>query len=306
MKKVLIPLYALLLSMLAFSLPAAASDKAFNELIIISGTLSDIGNFASVHGNFPPPFFNNRTTNGPNLEDFFSANIGFTNTASLHLIGPPVGNNFAVFQALASGHGPEDLPAEIDAYLNSRGGVANPDALFFVFIGGSDVIKAAFEVPDDAAASQLLSDAVKGIETAIRRLVAAGAKTVFAPNFTDLGTTPAARKLGIIPRATRISKEYNKKFEAMLDRIDRDLKFDLIRWDFFGFSHDLLRNAASLGYTNTTDACVDLLAAGQCDFDRFVFMTDFFPTSKTHRLFANGVTQVLIERGKDRRKHDRD
>ncbi len=303
MKKAFVSLYALVVSMLTLCLPAASFARPFSELIIFSGSLSDVGNYASVHGNFPPPFFNNRTTNGPNLDDVFAANLGFPNNPSLHLIGPAVGNNFAVFQALAGGHGPEDLPAELDAYLNPHGGVADPDALFFIFIGGTEVINAVL-TPDDAVASQILTDSVNGIETAFRRLVHAGAKRLLIPNFTDLGPLPFARKFASPERATRISLEFERKFQTMLNRTERDLKrdfdFELIRWDFFEFAAGILRHADELGFTNTTDSCLDLLAAGQCDFDKFIFFNDFFPTAKVHKLIGNSLTQMIIERDKAR------
>jgi cholinesterase len=299
MKKAFVRLYALLVSMLTFCLPTTAFAEPFSELIIFSGTLSDVGNFASVHGDFPPPFFNNRTTNGPNLEDVLAANLGFPNDPSLHLIGPPVGNNFAVFQALAGGHGPEDLPEQVNAYLTSRGGAADPNALFFIFIGGTEVINAV-ATPDDRVSSQIVTDSVNGIENAIRTLVHAGAERLLVPNFADLGTTPFARKLGTPRRATRISLEFDKKFQAMLNRVERQLDFELIRWNFLEFAYDVLSHADELGFTNTTDSCLDLLPAGKCDFDRFFFFTDLFLTSKVHKLMGNAVTAAIYERDRAR------
>lgn len=308
MKKTFVALYTLLISVLSLCLPSAGFARPFSELIIFSGSLSDVGNFASVHGNFPPPFFNNRSTNGPNLDDVFAANLGFPNKPSLHLIGPAVGNNFAVFQALAGGHGPEDLPAELDAYLGPRGGVADPNALFFIFIGGTEVINAVL-TPDAATASQILTDSVNGIGTAVRRLVHAGATRLMVPNFTDLGTAPFARKLSTPQHATQISLEFEDKFQKMLKRVERELRaerfeFEIIHWDFLEFSNDVFRHADELGFTNTTDSCLDFLAAGQCDFDKFIFFNDFFPTSKVHRLVGNALTQKLIERDKARCKKE--
>jgi len=299
--KLLVSSCALLLTA---ALPLAASAKPFSELIIFSGSLSDVGNYASVHGDFPPPFFHNRTTNGPNLEDFLAENLLFENKPSLHLIGPPVGNNFAVFQSLAGGNGPEDLPAQLDAYLNARGGVADPNALFYIFISGTEVINAV-ATPDDDAASQILNASVAGIETAMRRLVRAGAKTLLVPNFTDLGTTPFARKLNQVERATRISLEFERKFQAMLKRVDCDLDFELIRWDFLQWSRDFLDHADQLGFTNKTDSCLDVIGEGKCDFDRFVFFNDFFLTSRVHRLIGNAVTQAIYQREDDDRRHNR-
>jgi len=304
MKRVSRLLSVMLLSIVACVLPAAVLAKPHSELIIISGSLSDVGNYFSVHGQFGPPFANNRTTNGPNLDDYFSEMLHFENKPSMHLTGPAVGNNFAVFQSLARGHGPEDLPAQVQAYLTSRGGRADPEALHLLLIGGSDVIDALLN-PNDQASSQILDATVAGQENALRTLVAAGAKKIYAPNFTDLGKTPYAIKNGVTRRATRICKEYNRKYAAMLDRIERQYDFELIRWDFFAYTQELFQHLDEFGFTNTTQSCVDLLPAGKCDPDRFAFLTDFFPTSRVHRLFATAMTQNMIERDRCRRHNGR-
>jgi phospholipase/lecithinase/hemolysin len=299
MKRVSGLLCSTLLSLAACLLPGAVMAKPYSELIIISGSLSDVGNYASVHGWFGPPFYNNRSTNGPNLDDYFSEMLDFPNDPSLHLIGPAVGNNFAVFQSLAGGHGPEDLPAQVQAYLTSRGGKADPEALHLLLIGGTDVINALL-TPDDRAASKILNDAVAGLENALRTLVAGGAKTIYAPNFTDLGKTPYAIKNNVTKRGTRISQEYNRKYDAMLDRVERQLNFELIRWDFFAYTQELFKHIDELGFTNATDACLDLEPSGQCDLSRFVFLADFFPTTRVHRYFATAMMQAYIERDQNR------
>lgn len=292
---------SLLLTMVACLLPGAVLAKPFSELIIISGSLSDVGNYASLHGWFGPPFYNNRSTNGPNLDDYFAEMMGFKNEPSLHLIGPATGNNFAVFQSLAAGNGPEDLPAQVQAYLTSRGGRADPEALHLLLIGGTDVINALL-TPDDRESSRQIDAAVAGLENALRTLVAKGAKTIYAPNFSDLGLTPYAIKNGVTRRATRISQEYNRKYDAMLDRVERQQKFELIRWDFFAYSQQLSKRFDEFGFTNSTGSCIDFLPTGQCNLSRFVFLADFFPTTRVHRLFATAMTQNLIEREQNRCK----
>jgi phospholipase/lecithinase/hemolysin len=292
-------LYSMVLSLFVCLLPSAVFAKPYSELIIISGSLSDVGNYASVHGWFGPPFWNNRSTNGRNLDDYFSEMLDFPNDPSLHLIGPARGNNFAVFQSLAAGHGPEDLPAQIQAYLTSRGGKADPEALHLLLIGGTDVINALLE-PNDRTSSKMLDAAVAGMENALRTLVKNGARTIYAPNFTDLGKTPYAVKNGVTKRATRICQEYNRKYDAMLDRVERQLDFELIRWDFFAYTQELFKHIDELGFTNWTDACLDLEPSGQCDLSRFVFLADFFPTTRVHQYFATAMMQAYIERDKNR------
>ncbi len=65
------------------------------------------------------------------------------------------GNNFAVFQSLARSNGPNDLPAQISACLNSRGGHADSRAIHLFLSPGSDVTDALLR-PGDAVASQVI------------------------------------------------------------------------------------------------------------------------------------------------------
>jgi cholinesterase len=289
------------LSVLAgWLLPGATfADQQFSQLIIISGSLSDVGNYASVHGWRPAPFYKFRSTNGPNIDDFFAEALNFPDEPSMHLVGPVKGNNFAVFQSLAGGHGPEDLPAQIQAYLGSRAGKADPKALHLLLIGGSDVINAFLE-PNDAKSSQILDAAVDGMEHAIKTLAAAGAKTIYAPNFTDLGATPFAVKNHVEARGRRISVEYNTKYAKMLDRVDHELHIDLIRWDFFAWSEKFLTHVHEFGFTNTTGSCLAESPTYQCgDLSKFLFLDDFFPTARAHRLFGIAMTENFIEHEKN-------
>ncbi len=291
---------------------AADPPEPPSQVIIISGSLSDIGNYYAVNGSFGYPFAPNRSTNGPNLDDYFTEIMNLENKPSLHLTGPVQGNNFAVFQSLARGNGPNDLPAQISAYLNSRGGQADPKALHLFLISGSDVIDALLQ-PSDAVASQIIDATVKGQEDGLWRLIDAGAKNIYAPSFTDLGYSPYSVKNNVVRRATRLSDEYDRKYNAMLDRLDRRLAMqnrrdvEVIRWDFLGYSRRLFRHFHEFGFTNLTESCIDVLASGGCKFDKFVFLTDFFPTTRTHRMFAIAMAQNLIDSNRCRKyngKHD--
>jgi phospholipase/lecithinase/hemolysin len=282
---------------LAISLPvAAASAKPFSALVEFSGALSDNGNFASVHGQDPAPFYQGRTTNGLTAGEVMAARLGLKADPSMHLIGKARGTNFAVRDALAGGNGPDDLPAQLDAYLKPRGGKADPDALYFVFIGGNDVLLAAV-TPNDDASEAILRNAVSGIESGIRRLVSAGARQIFAPDFIDVSTAPAFRAAGpgAVARAGKLSAEYNQAFNAMLDRVEGELDFTLIRWSFDGFVRNVFQHADELGFTDTTDACT-AMPRGQCDTSRFIFLNEQFPTAKVHELIGTALALAVVTR----------
>ena len=273
----------------------AASAKPFSDLVIFGGSLSDTGNFASVTGDLPPPYYKNRVSNGPVATDVLAAWFGFEAKASLHLIGPPVGNNFGMNGALASRKGPIDLTAQMDAYFNSKNNSADPDALYILLIGGNDVFEAMLE-PDEFKAEKIVRDAVEGTEEAFHRLVGAGAKTILAANFFDLGIVPAARINGVSEKATRLSRLFNHLTRKMFDRVERHLDFQLIRFDFNGVIKDLLKNADELNFTNSTDACLDLIDKGECDFEHFAFFNQYLPTARVHSLLGNAMTFAILHR----------
>jgi hypothetical protein len=277
--------------------PIGAAAKPFSQFIEFSGALSDTGNYASDKDDpLPPIFYQHRTSNGPVAGELLAARLGLKSENSMHLVGPPVGTNFAVRDALAGGNGPHDLPGQYNAYLKSRGGKADPDALYFLFNGGNDVI-AAVLTPDDAASDKIVLAAVQGLETAIRTLVNAGAVTIFAPDFVDLSYVPFTHKDPA--RAKRISESYNKQYNAMLDRVESELKFELIRWSFDRFLKDLQKHGDEFGFTNVKDACVTM-PQGQCDPDHFLFLTDTFPTTKAHNFMAAAMAVAILNRDRAR------
>jgi cholinesterase len=282
---------------LVLGLPAAAAAKPFSELVEFSGALSDTGNFASIHGDDPAPFYRGRTTNGLTAGEVLAARLGLKAEPSLHLIGKVVGTNFAVRDALAGGTGPDDLPAQVNAHLRAREGHADPDALYFVFIGGNDVILAATK-PDNNVSETIIRKAVNGIETAIRTLAAAGATTILAPDFIDVSVVPAFRAVGptMAARAKRLSADYNEQFNAMLDRTEKQLGITLIRWSFDRFVRDVLRHGDEIGFTNTTDSCLAVASQGKCDYSRFVFLDNQFPTAKVHELIGTALALAVITR----------
>ena len=291
-------LSSLLLSLAIAGTTTGATAKPFTQFVEFSGALSDTGNYASDKDDpLPPIFKGHRTTNGLVAGELLAAKLGLKADTSMHLVGLPVGTNFAVRDAFAGRNGPHDLPGQYNAYLKSRGGKADPDAFYFIFNGGNDVITAVL-TPDDATSNKILSDAVQGLETAIRTLVNAGAKTIFAPDFVDLGHVPFAAKKDPA-RAKRISDSYNKQYNAMLDRIETQLSFELIRWSFDAWFKDLLEHGDEFGLTNVTDACL-MMPDGQCDPDHFLFLTDVFPTAKVHEILAGSMAAAILSRDRAR------
>lgn len=286
--------FAALYASAALALVAPQGAYAFSDLIAFSGALSDTGNYSAEAGDRPEPFYQNRTADGPVAVEELARWLGLEAKASMHLIGKQDGTNFAVADALAGGHGAHDLPAEVDAYLATNDGKADPDALYFMFIGGNDVILACGTM-DDAQSHQILVDAVAGIETQIKRLVESGAQTIFAPDFIDVGLAPALTAYGpeASARATALSQEYNRLFNAMLDDID-DGSFELIRWSFDNFVNNLMENGKDFGFENSDTPCLE--AGEDCDMNTYVFLTKEYPTARVHKMLGSAMALAILNR----------
>jgi len=280
----------------SLTLCSPANAKPFSQLVEFSGALSDTGNYESTHkGVDGAPFFEGRTTNGRVAGEVLAERLDLQVINSMHLVAPARGSNFSVRDALAGANGPDDLPAEIDAYLKPRGGQADPDALYFLFNGGNDVIKSVME-PNDEKSQKILDDAVAGLEVGIRRLVSAGAHTIFAPDFVDISLVPALRNTPAAGRATRISEQYNRQFYVMLDRVQSELDFELIRWSFDDFFKQTIKHSDEFGFRNITDSCVALQKQGRCDLDHFLFVNDVFPSARFHQMMGDAMATAILDR----------
>lgn len=283
------------LGLALFLFSCGAFAKPFSQLIVFSGSLTDTGNFASVNGGtLPPPYYKNRNSDGPVAIDLIATRLGLSSDPSLHLLGKQGGTNYAVLHASAAGDSPIDLPQQIAAYLGPRKAVADPDALYFVFIGANDIIAASVE-KDEAKSEIIIDNGIKAIDQGMRKLHAAGARIFYAPNNINLGIAPIAKTYGISARTTQKTQLFNRRFEKALQKLEHEFGLNIYRFDFYKFGEDLMASADKFGYTNLSDSCLALQAAGKCDLDHFAFFNELLPTKGIHALFGNAMITALLE-----------
>lgn len=284
-----------LLLVLASIAPASDEVKGspFSSLIVFSGSLSDTGNAAAFSGDYPEPYYRNRTTNGPAAIDYLAKALQLSVDPSLHLVGKQGGTNFAVLHASAWGDAPIDLPVQLQAYLTSRNNVADPNALYFIFIGANDIVSATIE-QDQNKSDELLRNGIQSVETAFRKLHAAGARTFYAPNNVDIGIAPVARQYGVAARATERTILFNRMWEDLLRKLERELDITIFRFDFFRQIADMMNVGGTLGFTNVTDACLPLYPGG-CNLDRYAFLTELLPGARIHEFFGNALAAALVQ-----------
>ncbi len=260
--------FARLLTLIAaLLLGANAWATAFSSMYSFGDSLSDVGSNPSavlsiykLLGNacdpvHPcPPYVGGHYTNGPIAAEYLANAVlsGGANPANFH--------SFAVSGATsgignfgdggnATTVGSFGLPAmaqEIGLYMSLSGGVADPNALYFVWGGANDFLTA--DSPFAAA---------QNIANYVGALAGIGATHILVPNLPDLSLTPFVQGAGLVPQAHGFSVGFNTTLSGLLDSLS--LLFpatDITQFDTFSFFNDVVTNPGKYGFTDTQEpAC---------------------------------------------------
>lgn len=286
----------------------AQADNSFSRVFIFGDSLSDTGNLASVTGNFPPPYYMNRVSNGPVAVDTLATQLGHTAEASLHLIGPEVGSNYAVAGANAFGDEPIDLKTQILSFHANHGFVAPADALYVIFIGGND-IRSARDIPDTSIAQSIVQSATYEVRLAIESLAQAGAHSFMLINAPNVGLIPETQLIAsatnnpdLIQRSRELSQHYRVKLHVMLVQLQQTLSINIVEFDLFKFFNKLVKKSDDFGFSNATDACFSLATLSfhpDCNFglnaDQFIFFDEIHPTTRAHTIVGDALFKTLDE-----------
>ncbi len=296
----------LLASCLLFAPWALADD--FPQIFIFGDSLSDTGNLASLTGPLPPPYYQNRISNGPVAVDTLAGLYGLEASASLHLIGPAVGPNYAVAGARAGGDEAIDLATQITLFLANHGLQAPADALYVVMIGGNDV-RDARDVGDRVQARIIVRRAVRRIGMALATLSAAGARRFLVVNVPDIGAIPETRLLaaaqgdpGLPQRTTRLTRMFNHRLHKTVTLLSFNPALRITEFDLFGLLTALVANAEQYGFTNVTDPCFSsetFTFYPGCEngakFPEYVFFDEIHPTTRVHGFIGMAMGEALAE-----------
>ena len=192
-------------------------------MYVFGDSLSDRGNLAAILGQFPnPPSYHDSFTNGPVSAERLAVALGLTADPSLWVTGrlTPAGTNYAVAGATASLMAPGgpteiNLPEQIGAYNAYSGGVADPNALYYIDIGGNDVRNAAlYTTGPTTGGNAAITAGVDAEMGAIETLVSEGARNFLIVNVPNVGVIPefTQQNPGDAANATMYSQ--NSQFRA--------------------------------------------------------------------------------------------
>jgi phospholipase/lecithinase/hemolysin len=173
-------------------------------------------------------------------------------------------------------------------------------------IGGNDVRNAALQGTGDSA----IEDGVTAELTAISTLATDGAKHFLVVNVPNVGLIPEFTEDGpadVAADATTFSQLYDTELGEGLRALDPTLAAGstLTDFDLYDYNAGLLADAASLGFTNTTDPCftdtpASAAATTACGPDganvnHFLYWDDIHPTAPVHALWAQGFLAAVPE-----------
>ena len=300
---------------------SGAASANYTGLYVFGDSLSDIGNFAAITPNPPTLPFKvpgpttaytlGRFANGLNYVDYLASDLGLS-------VAPSVlgGTDYAWGGARTNSHalGPFASVLGQVASFTALPGPADPLALYVVFGGANntrDAIQSVLLGGSLSVAAAATQSAANDIMTAVQELYAEGARDFLVPNLPDLALTPAINGLGS-PAASALADSLSMLFNSTLaaDLVSLDTLHpdaDIHSLDTYAFLNNLTANAASLGFTNTTNRCYTgddatfatppaLAPSLTCAApDQYVFWDSIHPTSRTDLLFAQAAFAAVPE-----------
>lgn len=267
--------------------PAAAP---YSRLIVFGDSLSDVGNAHIASGAVPAaPNARGRFSNGPVWIEHVAAGLGLEAAPAL---GGGTNHAFGGARAGPADSAPPSLLDQVARYLAGPGaGGADPDALYAIAGGANDLLTALDDAtPADAEAAT----AVGHLETALRRLAAAGARRFLVVNMPDLGRTPLARARGTAAedRGTALASAFNRRLEAALDRLEAERPVVVARVDVFALMRAALADPGAYGFADVTEPCQT--ADGACAApDARMFWDAVHPTAAAHARLGAAVLGLL-------------
>ncbi|PNS07384.1 autotransporter domain-containing protein [Solilutibacter silvestris] len=297
--KLLCTALASALSMVA--LPAAAQyvdthAQTFSQTIFFGDSLTDAGFFRPLLPANAQPVIGQFTTNpgttwAQNLARYYGQNGNAAWLASPTGPAASTGDDYAVGGArvvapVSGALGPiPSVDQQVNFYLASTGGRADPRALYTVWGGANDL----FAVVAGAPAQATIGAAVGGEVGIVGKLQAAGARYVLVPNIPDLGQTPSFRAQGAAAQAqgTQLAMAYNSALYQGL--AGQGLRF--IPLNTFGMIQEIVANPAPYGFTNVTGtACQPQITANSLTCNPTSYVT---PDAPYTYAFADGVHPSL-------------
>ncbi len=246
-------------------------------LYVFGDSLSDTGTvFRATNGLYPPnpPYFQGRYSNGRVWVEYLSDELAVKQV-----------NNFACGGATTTSDRASLVPgllAQVQSFTQTHPQV-NTNGLYVLWAGANDYLQGMSNV----------ATPVENIRRAIADLSSRGAQRILVANLPDLGQLPATRNSANSAQLSSLTQQHNQSLRRSLKVLSQqspDLKIATL--DANTLYREAISDPKKFGFTQVTSGC--LLGSRPCGHpDQFLFWDDIHPTTKAHRILADGARTAL-------------
>lgn len=274
----------------------APANRTFPTYYFFGDSLTDSGNTFALTGSPPAPYYQGRVSNGITYAEYLAPGVVAAATASAN----NARMNFAFAGATAApGSAVPNLAMQVGMY-QARGIAANPNGLYVLLAGANDLLNAV-SVPANQNAPAMTNTGVNAsaaVTTAVQSLATLGAKNILVLNLPDISKTPRFVTGTGKPAASLIqtgSYAFNNDIRGRLAGVTLGADVNLTLFDLNSTLATILANPQRFGFSITDRNYVDILSAGgnPGDAGQYVFWDGIHPTTKTHAILAQVLTEVV-------------
>lgn len=285
-----------LLGLAASAVAQTPAPRTFSNYYFFGDSLTDNGNTFALTGSPPAPYFQGRVSNGITYAEYLAPGLAVSATTSAN----PARLNFAFAGATASpGSAVPNLAQQVGLY-QARGITANANGLYVLLAGANDLLN-AIQVPTNQNATAMNATGVAAstaVTSAVSSLAGLGAKNILVLNLPDISRTPrfttGSGASGALFMQTGVLT-YNRDIATRLGALNvpSDVRVTLV--DLASVFNQIVANPQRFGFTIANQEFVGILQAGGSpgDVNNYIFWDGIHPTTKTHALFAQVLTEVL-------------
>ncbi len=304
--------------MLVLAAPRGADAQSrFSGIVVFGTSLSDPGNAFALRGEaLTPPDYaldpllvpsapyargGHHFSNGATWIEQYAASVGLgASVRPAFKKSSADVTNYAVGGARSYQDNINiNLSQQVAAYLHGAGGVADPQALYVIEMGGNDIRNALAVAGIGGNPALILGAAINAIVGNIYALHRAGAREFLVWSAPNVALTPAIRSLGpaAIGGATQLTQGFNAGLTEGLKMVQPLPGIKIMRLDAYELLRAIVDNPSAFGLTTVATACVTARADAPpfacSNVDEFLFWDGIHPTRAGHAILAEEAARVL-------------